>query len=351
MHVQADQRRLSNPNINFSTGLLEGQSLGIWSKYQYSFLKYAESVVQNLLFLLVSRRIAELHGGQVSVKSDDGQYGLLTFEIPIGLTPTQDSKNYYRPGIDSKRKLYTNIKMKGSEESSASVRRSTASMRIITDSLSFVKRRHRSIHAITPHDPLSQESETRSGHETVAPRSLDYYNNSNIRFGSVDLQTSNCAEHNCTRPDGIQFFSSGSITTTGSISKANSYPRHLRCLIVDDVAVCRKMLCRVMAMRFESIEEATDGLDALQKVQSSITDDAAFDIILMDFQMPVMDGPTATREIRISGFQGIIIGVTGNVLPEDLQLFLDSGANYVFTKPLNLENFDQAFKTIYPMPL
>ena len=178
--------------------------------------------------------------------------------------------------------------------------------------------------------------------ESVSNNDLSLFN-AGIESVSSDVECSSHPSERGIKPEHVNLLSN-----TGSVTlNASSYPPHLRCLIVDDVAVCRKMLCRVMAMRFESIVEATDGLDALQKVQSSITDDAAFDIILMDFQMPVMDGPTATREIRISGFQGVIIGVTGNVLPEDLQLFLDSGANFVFTKPLNLENFDRTCQNIF----
>ena len=57
----------------------------------------------------------------------------------------------------------------------------------------------------------------------------------------------------------------------------------------------------------------------------------------MDFMMPKMDGPTATRAIRGLGFKGIIIGVTGNSSPKDLETFTSSGADLVMPKPLDID--------------
>jgi CheY-like chemotaxis protein len=60
----------------------------------------------------------------------------------------------------------------------------------------------------------------------------------------------------------------------------------------------------------------------------------------MDFVMPNMNGPDATRKIRELGYDGIIIGVTGNTLPCDIDHFKLSGANDVLAKPLNMEKLE-----------
>ena len=60
-------------------------------------------------------------------------------------------------------------------------------------------------------------------------------------------------------------------------------------------------------------------------------------MILMDFMMPKMDGPTATKAIRGLGYRGIVIGVTGTSSPQDLEIFTASGANLVMTKPLDID--------------
>ena len=66
-----------------------------------------------------------------------------------------------------------------------------------------------------------------------------------------------------------------------------------------------------------------------------------YDIIMMDFVMPIMDGPTATREMRKAGFTGYIFGLTGNVLVSDIEFFKAHGANYVLTKPFDVLTYDK----------
>eukprot|EP01042_Synura_sphagnicola_P001394 gene1394-biopygen1493 len=86
------------------------------------------------------------------------------------------------------------------------------------------------------------------------------------------------------------------------------------------------------------IEEAEDGLVALSKVNRMMEGgECPYDVILMDFMMPTMDGPTATRAIRGLGYKGIIIGVTGNSSPQDILLFTSIGADLVLPKPLDVD--------------
>ena len=116
-----------------------------------------------------------------------------------------------------------------------------------------------------------------------------------------------------------------------------------RVLVVDDAVSNRKMLSRLLRSRCRSVEEAADGQEALKKVLESLlaTSDLQYDIILMDFVMPVMDGPTATEEIRRAGFTGLIFGLTGNVLESDIEFFIAHGANYVLTKPFEAKLYDK----------
>lgn len=51
--------------------------------------------------------------------------------------------------------------------------------------------------------------------------------------------------------------------------------------------------------------------------------------------MPKMDGPTATTQLRNLGFDGLIIGLTGQLLEDEKAHFLNSGADEVLGKPLN----------------
>jgi len=122
----------------------------------------------------------------------------------------------------------------------------------------------------------------------------------------------------------------------GLFASSSSSFRSKRVLIVDDAITNRKMIARLLLKKSYETDEAADGLEAVEKVKISLRNSTQYDLILMDFVMPNMDGPTATCKIRALGFEGIIIGVTGNALPEDIRLFLSNGADRVLSKPLEL---------------
>ena len=121
------------------------------------------------------------------------------------------------------------------------------------------------------------------------------------------------------------------------------------CLIVDDAPVVRKMIGRVVQDLFASIAYAANGEEATQLVSRSLSSaqtDDKFDIIFMDRCMPVKDGIEATRTIRDMGYRGVILGVTGDALAEDVETFLQAGADKVVTKPIRADHFIQLIEGI-----
>ena len=127
-----------------------------------------------------------------------------------------------------------------------------------------------------------------------------------------------------------------SVCSTTHSRVNNSRPLKIpqRLLLVDDVGTNRKFLRKLLEQRGHDCEEAEDGLEALNMVKASSLD--YYDVILMDFVMPNMNGPNATRAIRQLGYTGPIIGVTGNVLDEDRIVFMNAGATNVVIKPLKM---------------
>lgn len=126
-----------------------------------------------------------------------------------------------------------------------------------------------------------------------------------------------------------------------------------RVLIVDDAPLNRKMVRRILQRHFGEIEEAEDGEQAVLKYTKSmaLNDDGnnaqKFDLILMDFMMPVKNGLDATKEIRAMDPTALIVGVTGNGLEEDLQAFAAAGAKAVFVKPLRLETLEELLRDVW----
>ena len=111
-----------------------------------------------------------------------------------------------------------------------------------------------------------------------------------------------------------------------------------RILLVDDSAITRKMMVRSLGDKFKHIDEALDGADALSRVRENMLDEESMDYkaVLMDHQMPNMDGPTAAKEMRALGYKGLIIGITGDSLEADMDFFLSQGANLVLSKPVDM---------------
>lgn len=108
-------------------------------------------------------------------------------------------------------------------------------------------------------------------------------------------------------------------------------------MVVDDSGPSRKVLARLLRNNGYDCCEAVDGQDCLEQMHQRLAAGAPINLVLMDFEMPRMNGPEATSLLRASGFVIPIIGVTGNVLPADKDFFIAHGANAVLHKPLSIE--------------
>ena len=112
----------------------------------------------------------------------------------------------------------------------------------------------------------------------------------------------------------------------------------LKVLVVDDSKLNRRMLMRLLEADDHRCSEAEDGVQAIKMVREN-----TYDAILIDYVMPNMNGPTATKEIRALGYKGVIFGVTGNALSEDIAIFLNHGVNQVLIKPVDANNLQSSF--------
>jgi signal transduction histidine kinase/CheY-like chemotaxis protein/HPt (histidine-containing phosphotransfer) domain-containing protein len=105
-----------------------------------------------------------------------------------------------------------------------------------------------------------------------------------------------------------------------------------RVLVVDDGPENRELVSLVLAEQGLWVEEAENGLMALDKVAA-----AGFDLILMDMQMPVMDGHAATRELRRRGVQTPVVALTANAMKGFEQEVLEAGCTAYLTKPVDID--------------
>jgi signal transduction histidine kinase/CheY-like chemotaxis protein len=90
------------------------------------------------------------------------------------------------------------------------------------------------------------------------------------------------------------------------------------------------------------IELASNGQIACEKAMAAAGRGKPFDLILMDVQMPVMDGFTAMLELRGKGYRGPIIALTANAMDRDRTKCLNAGCNEFVTKPIQMEKLFKA---------
>jgi CheY-like chemotaxis protein len=160
-------------------------------------------------------------------------------------------------------------------------------------------------------------------------------------------------------------------------------PRHLSdmsILIVDDSVINRRMVRRTLQQHYigASYEEACDGLELLLLLGVSLPtgvdvseqhvldipaeesgdtlsvlrppsierpDAPSYDVILLDDKMLQMDGSVAVRLLREHGYTGLVVGVTGIAVEEEMQLFCEAGVDYALPKPFVVQDLMRVLQT------
>ncbi|MFM2246107.1 MAG: hypothetical protein RL071_2181 [Pseudomonadota bacterium] len=111
-----------------------------------------------------------------------------------------------------------------------------------------------------------------------------------------------------------------------------------RCLLVEDVAVNQVVATMMMERLGFTVEVVDEGPAALAR----ILEGDHWDVILMDWQLPGMDGLEVTRRARAAGVVLRIVGVTANVRAEDRAAGLAAGMDAFVGKPYTLDQLDRA---------
>ena len=123
-----------------------------------------------------------------------------------------------------------------------------------------------------------------------------------------------------------------------AIAKKHTYKLPpARILLADDGEANRQLASLLLTRAGLSVEEVENGADAVAKASSE-----DFALILMDMQMPVMDGWSATRALRQRGFSKPIIALTAAAMVEDAQRCFDAGCDDFLTKPIELDKLMEA---------
>ena len=141
-------------------------------------------------------------------------------------------------------------------------------------------------------------------------------------------------------------------TSSAQSPELPSYPANrgaVRILLVEDLPMNQELACVILRRAGHFVDVAGDGMEAIAAVETN-----AYDVILMDVQMPRMDGVTATRFIRqIDGpaRHTPIIAMTANALPEQVRAFRQAGMDDYIAKPFKQQDLHEAIRRVVDLPL
>lgn len=109
----------------------------------------------------------------------------------------------------------------------------------------------------------------------------------------------------------------------------------MRVLLVEDGPDNQRLFCFLLKKAGADVEVAGNGRICLERVADANERNEPFDVILMDMQMPEMDGYQATRHLRDSDHKGPILALTAHAMPDDRQKCIDAGCSEFLTKPID----------------
>lgn len=132
------------------------------------------------------------------------------------------------------------------------------------------------------------------------------------------------------------------VATSSSSVEASSL-KGLKVLLVEDSRDNQVLIEHYLKKTGADVQVRSNGADG---AKSALEDD--FDLVLMDIQMPVMDGHEATRKLRSLSYKKPIIALTAHAMKGDRERFLASGMDGYITKPIQKREFWAAISSLLP---
>lgn len=338
-------------------GISPENQMKLFERFSQATPKTSENYGGSGLGLFISRKLCQLHGGDIGVASKYGEGSTFGFfyraKIANGRPPftsrsTSDASNTAQRSLEPPRPSYSRSnsglqRVKEDSEQRPPIQTLTSHEGIDVDAVD--------------NDSIMNPPTEHRGEAHPEAHADDRYNETRGIVDSIPNEVSSAP--NLKRGETER--QSAIAEDQSQIQQAHGSRQDRTILLVEDNLINQKVLRRQLQARGYEIIVANNGVEAIEEVKrrggeptpSSSSHRNYFDCILMDQEMPILDGNAATREIRDIQAHGDagrspILGVSANVRDAQKTGMIEAGMDAVISKPFKVDDLVEKMKSLMP---
>lgn len=312
------------------------------------------------LGMAITKSLVDMMGGSISVESELGKGSTFTVELELRIQEKEDDPQFWNDHSVTRM-----IIADDEEEVCQSIVKTMAPTGVATDYATdgenAIQMMRSARESGKPYDLilLDWKMPGLNGLETARLIRKNYpdripillltaYDWSEIEQEAMEIGVN----HFMPKPFFMSTFKDAIRRVMGSLKKEESSQSNivqgLKILVVDDIMTNRLVLVKILSTLGASCDTAENGEEAVEKFEAS--QPGEYDLIMMDVQMPVMDGYAATRKIRGSshplGKTIPVIAMTANAFAEDVRDALEAGMDAHIAKPVQRDKLNAVIEQV-----